>query len=138
MNVKFIMKLKWNCSDSSAKKRKMERRSFYEKQKEKEADISKHMRSITHTIVHDGSSSDTSHGMFNLFLRNKWIILIVEMCYFYHFLLFMLFIIIVDTLPSLPEVSDNDMKKNVPISHEGIIVITDTDTDDDNPPKWYI
>ena len=50
----------------------------------------------------------------------------------------MLFIIIVDTLPSLPEVSDNDMKKNVPISHEGIIVIMDTDTDDDNPPKWYI
>ena len=60
------------------------------------------------------------------------------MCYFYHFLLFMLFIIIVDTLPSLLKVSDNDMKKNVPISHEGTIVITDTDTDDDNPPKWYI
>ena len=50
----------------------------------------------------------------------------------------MLFIIIVDTLSSLPEVSDNDMKRNVPISHEGIIVITDTDMDDDNPPKWYI
>ena len=49
----------------------MEWRSFYEKQKEKEADILKRMRSITHTIVHDGSSSDTSHGMFNLFLRNK-------------------------------------------------------------------
>ena len=60
------------------------------------------------------------------------------MCYFYHFLLFMLFIMIVDTLPSLPEVSDNDMKKNVPISHEGIIVIMDMDTDDDNPPKRYI
>ena len=45
---------------------------------------------------------------------------------------------IVDTLPSLPAVSDNEMKKNVPISHEGIIVITDTDADDDNPPKRYI
>ena len=41
----------------------------------------------------------------------------------------MLFIIIVDTLPSLPACSDNDIN-NVPI------VITDTD--DDNPPKWYI
>ena len=48
----------------------------------------------------------------------------------------MLFIMIVDTLPSLPACSDNEMKKNVPISDEGIIVITDTD--DDNPPKWYI
>ena len=62
----------------------------------------------------------------------------MEMCYFYHLLLFMLFIMIVDTLPSLPKVSDNDIKRNVPISYEGIIVITDTDTDDDNPPKWYI
>ena len=48
----------------------------------------------------------------------------------------MLFIIIVDTLPSLPACSDNEMKKNVPISDEGIIVITDTDND--NPPKRYI
>ena len=46
------------------------------------------------------------------------------------------FIIIVDTLPSLPASSDNEIKKNVPISDEGIIVITDTD--DDNPPKGYI
>ena len=58
------------------------------------------------------------------------------MCCFCHLLLFMLFIIIVDTLPSLPACSDNEMKKNVPISDEGIIVITDTD--DDNPLKWYI
>ena len=50
----------------------------------------------------------------------------------------MLFIMIVNTLPSLPAVSDNEINKNVPISHEGIIVITDTDTDDDNPPKQYI
>ena len=56
------------------------------------------------------------------------------MCCFCHLLLFMLFIIIVDTLPSLPACSDNE--KNVPISDEGIIVITDTD--DDNPTKWYI
>ena len=48
----------------------------------------------------------------------------------------MLFIIIVDTLPSLPACSDNEMKKNVPISDEGIIVIMDTD--DDNPLKRYI
>ena len=41
----------------------------------------------------------------------------------------MLFIMIVDTLPSLPACSDNEMKKNVPISDEGIIVITDTDDD---------
>ena len=47
--------------------------------------------------------------------------------------LFLPFIIIVDTLPSLNACSDNEMKKNVPISDEGIIVITDTD--DDNPPK---
>ena len=58
------------------------------------------------------------------------------MCCFCHLLLFMLFIIILDTLPSLPACSDNEMNKNVPISDEGIIVITDTD--DDNPPKWYI
>ena len=49
----------------------MERRSFYEKQKEKEADILKRMCSIMHTIVHNGSGSDTSHGMFHLFVRNK-------------------------------------------------------------------
>ena len=48
----------------------------------------------------------------------------------------MLFIIILDTLASLPACSDNEMNKNVPISDEGIIVIMDTD--DDNPPKWYI
>ena len=48
----------------------------------------------------------------------------------------MLFVIIVNTLPSLPACSDNEMNKNVPISDEGIIVIMDTD--DDNPPKWYI
>ena len=58
------------------------------------------------------------------------------MCCFCHLLLFMLFILIVDTLPSLPACSDNEMKKNVPISDEGIIVITDTDND--NPPKRYI
>ena len=45
----------------------------------------------------------------------------------------MLFIIILDTLPSLPACSDNEMNKNVPISDEGIIVLTDTD--DDNPTK---
>ena len=49
----------------------MERCSFYEKQKEKEADILKRMRSIMHTIVHDDSSSDSTLGMFNLFLTNK-------------------------------------------------------------------
>ena len=53
------------------KKRKIERRSFYEKQKEKEADISKHMRSIAHTIVHDDSGSDSTLGTFHLFLTNK-------------------------------------------------------------------
>ena len=53
------------------KKWKIERRSFYEKQKEKEADISKRMRSITHTIVHDDSGSDSTLGMFHLFLTNK-------------------------------------------------------------------
>ena len=58
------------------------------------------------------------------------------MCFFCHLLSFMLFIMIVDTLPSLPACSDNEMKENVPISDEGIIVIADTD--DDNPPKGYI
>ena len=53
------------------KKRKIEWRSFYEKQKEKEVDISKRMRSITHTIVHDDSGSDSTLGMFHLFLTNK-------------------------------------------------------------------
>ena len=50
-------------------------------------------------------------------------------------MLFILFIIVVDTLSSLPGCSDNDIN-NVPSSDKGIIVITDTD--DDNPPKWYI
>ena len=48
----------------------------------------------------------------------------------------MLFIMIVDNLSSLPACLDNEMKKNIPISDEGIIVIMDTD--DDNPLKWYI
>ena len=49
----------------------MEQRSFYEKQKEKEADISKRMGSIMHTIVHNDSGSDSTLGTFNLFLTNK-------------------------------------------------------------------
>ena len=49
----------------------MEWRSFYKKQKEKEADISKCMHSITHPIVHDDSGSDSTLGMFHLFLTNK-------------------------------------------------------------------
>ena len=53
------------------KKRKIEQRSFYEKQKEKEADILKRMRSIMHTIVHDDSGSDSTLGTFHLFLTNK-------------------------------------------------------------------
>ena len=55
----------------SAKKRKIERRSFYDKQKEKEEDISKCMRSFTHKIVHDDSGSDSTLGTFHLFLTNK-------------------------------------------------------------------
>ena len=47
----------------------------------------------------------------------------------------MIFIIILDTLPSLPACLDNEIN-NVPSFDKGIIVITDTD--DDNPPKWYI
>ena len=53
------------------KKRKIEQRSFYDKQKEKEADISKRMRSIMHKIVHDDSGSDNTLGTFHLFLTNK-------------------------------------------------------------------
>ena len=53
------------------KKLKIERRSFYDKQKEKEEDISKRMRSITHKIFHDDSGSDSTLGMFHLFLTKK-------------------------------------------------------------------
>ena len=53
------------------KKWKIERRSFYEKQKEKEAGILKSMHSIMHTIVHDDSGSDSTLGTFHLFLTNK-------------------------------------------------------------------
>ena len=46
------------------------------------------MRSITHKIVHDDSGSDSTLGMFHLFLTKKWIILIVDMflplCYLYY------------------------------------------------------
>ena len=53
------------------KKRKIEWRSFYNKQKEKEEDISKRICSITHKIVHDDSGSDSTLGTFHLFLNKE-------------------------------------------------------------------
>ena len=44
---------------------------FFDKQKEKEEDISKRMHSITHKIVHDDSGSDSTLGTFHLFLTKK-------------------------------------------------------------------
>ena len=58
--------------------------------------------------------------------------------YLFKLLLLIMFNIILDTLPSLPVMSDNEQRKPATDQDNQVIVITDTDTDDENPPKWYV
>ena len=59
--------------------------------------------------------------------------------YLFQLLLLIIFNTILDTLPSLPVTSDNEQKKHAADEiNQEVIVITDTDTDDENPPKRYV